>query len=1308
MGDARTHTVVRRARPRCPVPAVRRRVQAPERAHPAAAARLLQPALRVGAANDPLEREAEQMAERVVAMPAPAPAPPAAEPGGDAGSAAAGAARRFPKIDQESQPDTTTFDSAPPIPADHQDPTVPKTEDVDTAGLQQDEFGEIAEGEPTPPVEDALQAAPDGPAVGAEGGPAPRDVAHKVAQPGAGRPLPATVRAFMEPRFGLGFGDVRIHDGAEDRRAADRIGARAFTHREHIWMGAGESVEDRRLMAHELTHVVQQTRRPSLAAEDAAPAQRAAEPQIRRGWLRNKAERVARNVPGYFLMTVILGKSPITGNRVPRTAENLIGGFLGLLPGGNLIFERLKETRALQNAFDWVSRRLSELNITWARIKGLVSDFIDEMPSLSPIKDAKRIFGPLVEDIITFVGEIKDKILEFIIHGALKLAGSWGDRVWEVIQQARETISLILNDPLGFAKNLVRAVVGGFQKFGKNIWKHIKSGLMAWLFGTLQGMEIQMPQKLDFKGILSVALQIVGLTYANFRKILVKKLGRGGERKVAFLERSVEVVQILVRDGFVGIWQRVLEAIEGFKTTVIDGIRDFVIGTIINGALSWIAGLSNPVGAIVKVALSIYNMIKTFLERMEQIIELVSSIFSSIGAIARGQIAQAVDFIETTIARTIPVFLAFVAALVPVTGITNTIRGIFKKLKAPVKRAMEKLVTFFVKKAKKLFSKILGKVNRKRKLARHGFRIGEAAHALIPEQAGNSFVLKIASGKPRKADQAQAEMKGEGQKATEFGDDSKCVEAFKAAFQLEIDEAEAALKKVKPAQQKTSTKKPADKATAETADAGQKLSKLGPCIADNPFFEDKPQDGAIIRAREPRIAEIEGDAGLYTDRGNVTSKAIETVGGKAGLGARGKQRLSNYYENDHIPEKSLGFAIQEYVQGDLKAEIAEGERDGSPIPDPNLGDIDTRPLGKKGEQLPAITVYRPAHRQKTAADAKRTDHKKIIAAAKAKSSPLEKIAALRAGIQAEMDTELSQTADLYSADKAATKQIRGKLRAGMRDLGTLNKALFGFEPGKPPKVKRGGSDAPGGSDLPMEGDPTSGLPDFADLEGLRTEYKAKPKNVGNYLEYDHVVEATLAEKARDLTLGDAAFRGGLDEQVKARAAEQAAAEAKTDGDKGRTAAEVEKRAKGRLASLDGPAFTGGARSYDRERAGTVALYRPVHREVTAAQQGVKGPIVTDAEIAGARTKLLDYAVSNPSDTAMRKSAVADLQTAVRGKFEAEIAGHTAKIRDAYVIELKDFMALNRSKQAAAKMQSVVERVADTLRTLRRESLDLLK
>lgn len=477
MGEAKT-AVKRKAPPT--------RIRAPAR-RPApgreAAAAGVQAALRVGAANDPLEREAEVTAERVVAMPAPvagAARPPSAEatrPMRDAPSAAS----RIPQVDQESQPDTTTFDSAPPVPADHQDPDVPPAEDVDASGLADDEFGEIEAGEPEPPD---LKLSPAEPAaVGPAGGDAPADVARAVAQPGAGRPLPAPVRAFMEPRFGVDFSDVRIHDAPADRHASERIGARAFTHRSHIWMGEGERVEDRRLLAHELTHVVQQTRRAPLAR---AVAQRS-EPEVRRGWAADKAERVARNVPGYTLLTVILGRSPITGEDVLRSAENLVGGFLGLLPGGEQIFRKLQETRALERAFDWISGRLSELDITWSRIKRLVSDFLDEMPDLSPLAVAKRIFRPLVADLVTFVGEIKDKILEFVLRGALALAGPWGERVWEIIEQARETLSLILNDPIGFAKNLIGAVVKGFRQFGSKIWTHLKKGLMGWLFGTLQG-----------------------------------------------------------------------------------------------------------------------------------------------------------------------------------------------------------------------------------------------------------------------------------------------------------------------------------------------------------------------------------------------------------------------------------------------------------------------------------------------------------------------------------------------------------------------------------------------------------------------------------------------------------------------------------------------------------------------------------------------------------------------------------------------------------------------------------------------------
>jgi hypothetical protein len=80
---------------------------------------------------------------------------------------------------------------------------------------------------------------------------------------GKGRPLSADTRWFFEPRFGRDFGDVRVHTGPDADTAARGIGARAFTLGSDIVMRSGEyrPETDRgtRLLAHELTHVVQQT-----------------------------------------------------------------------------------------------------------------------------------------------------------------------------------------------------------------------------------------------------------------------------------------------------------------------------------------------------------------------------------------------------------------------------------------------------------------------------------------------------------------------------------------------------------------------------------------------------------------------------------------------------------------------------------------------------------------------------------------------------------------------------------------------------------------------------------------------------------------------------------------------------------------------------------------------------------------------------------------------------------------------------------------------------------------------------------------
>jgi hypothetical protein len=81
---------------------------------------------------------------------------------------------------------------------------------------------------------------------------------------GGGQPLSKSERSFFEPRFGADFSDVRLHTDDHAVSTAQSINARAFTYGNNVVFGAGEysseSVKGQKLIAHELTHVVQQQR----------------------------------------------------------------------------------------------------------------------------------------------------------------------------------------------------------------------------------------------------------------------------------------------------------------------------------------------------------------------------------------------------------------------------------------------------------------------------------------------------------------------------------------------------------------------------------------------------------------------------------------------------------------------------------------------------------------------------------------------------------------------------------------------------------------------------------------------------------------------------------------------------------------------------------------------------------------------------------------------------------------------------------------------------------------------------------------
>ncbi len=122
-----------------------------------------------------------------------------------------------------------------------------------------------------------------------------------------GEPINDSTRQFMEPKFGNDFSNVRIHKDAKSAQLNNQLNAKAFTYQNHIFFGAGqyqpESPGGKQLLAHELTHVVQQGASPTLNTGLQRKPESTGKPMIQRGILSsivegavNLADRVIVNI----------------------------------------------------------------------------------------------------------------------------------------------------------------------------------------------------------------------------------------------------------------------------------------------------------------------------------------------------------------------------------------------------------------------------------------------------------------------------------------------------------------------------------------------------------------------------------------------------------------------------------------------------------------------------------------------------------------------------------------------------------------------------------------------------------------------------------------------------------------------------------------------------------------------------------------------------------------------------------------------------------------------------------------------------
>jgi hypothetical protein len=385
----------------------------------------------------------------------------------------------------------------------------------------------------------------------------------------------------------------------------------------------------------------------------------------------------AKTVRGYSLVTVIIGSDPFTGQAVPRTTENLIKGFMSLMDGGEQQFEQLKQSGAIDRTAQKVTAAVARLNMT---IESVIQLFTDLWNSFSlndlihPIDAFQRIlarFGEPIGRLIAFVFEI----IKIVIETILIIMNFPFDLINNIIAKAMLAIDLIKADPVGFLKNLLRAIKEGFTQFFNNILTHLWNGLKTWFLSEVEAAGIPIPTDFSVMGIIKWLLVVLDITMEKIWKKLEERIGKEKVAKIkAMIARAEQVASAVgeayefIKDvqerGFMAvIADKIKEKLSNVWDMVLDAVKSFVMDQIIHKITAKLLSMLDPTGimAVINSAIALYKAIQSFIRYLRQILEMVNSFVEGTLDIAQGNTKKAADFLERSLARGVPIVIGFFA-----------------------------------------------------------------------------------------------------------------------------------------------------------------------------------------------------------------------------------------------------------------------------------------------------------------------------------------------------------------------------------------------------------------------------------------------------------------------------------------------------------------------------------------------------------------------------------------------------------------------------------------------------------------------
>lgn len=422
--------------------------------------------------------------------------------------------------------------------------------------------------------------------------------------------------------------------------------------------------------------------------------------QLIKDSLLETADEHAQEVPGFHLVTALAGRNPVTDKPVDQGPEQIIKGFITLIPGGQEQYEQMAETGVINDAANRIQGAIDELGITWEFVSNLFSELWDSFTIedlLVPVEAIERVvnrFGEPIGRLVAFVRVVVEEVFKLVVD----LTGFPSDLIENIVANAMSAFDRIQEDPAQFFINMLEALKLGFSNFFDNIGEYLLSGLASWLFRGLERAGITIPDEITLESILGVVFQVLGLSEDRLWAKLGERLGsetveaiRAGMDRLSGIWNFISDV---TENGIAAVWRYIESQVSNLWDTILEKAQEWVLTEIIEAVIVKLVSMLDPTGimAVVRSLQAVYNAIESAVEYMRDMLVIIDRYVATIAEIAQGSLESGATQFEEGLAASLPVAIGFLANQAGFGDVAEEIQRIIQGIQEVVDQALDWLL----------------------------------------------------------------------------------------------------------------------------------------------------------------------------------------------------------------------------------------------------------------------------------------------------------------------------------------------------------------------------------------------------------------------------------------------------------------------------------------------------------------------------------------------------------------------------------------------------------------------------------------